>query len=123
MDSTGNVVAGGGTSDINLSLTSSSLPTPIVDFIDFNGLFSWSFKLTETSPDYQWVASIKFNPAATKIAAVLDKSLSQPLLMLIIDPSVGSIISQYTEPASSNSGYIGPNSLVFDSLGNVYLAL
>jgi hypothetical protein len=78
--------------------------------------------LTETSPDYQWVAAIKFNPAATQIAAVLDKSFSQPLLMLIIDPSVGSLISQYTEPAPSNTGYIGPNSLDFDSLGNVYLA-
>jgi hypothetical protein len=49
---TGNVVAGGGTSDINLSLTSTSLPTPIVDYIDINGAFVWSFKLTETSPDY-----------------------------------------------------------------------
>ena len=120
VDSTGNIVIGGGSadSDIIQAFGQNSALFPIIAFMEVNTLaFKWAMQFSFTD-DYDYVASIKFNPNGNYIALTFDYTRMLDSRIIILNSANGSIYSSY----KGGGGIFHTDSLIFDSSDNLYVA-
>ena len=72
MDSAGNFVIGGFSSESGLVDQTSTVPNPIVAYINTARSFSWCISVTSTSYDMKTTSTVKFTPDGSKIYVSFD---------------------------------------------------
>lgn len=119
MDTSGKMIVAGSCQDDNLC--GGSNKKALMEYIDSTGTFLWS-KYVRNSDSNQFTIALKFQPDGTSFVVAIAYSSNDKLFIAKVTSSNGAT-SSILKYDNSDSVKIFPQSLLFDSVNKLYVAM